>query len=326
MSEELELLHRRLHTATELKSVVRTMKTLAAVSIVPYERATRSLADYYRTVELGLVACLKDIDNRSASDEPSPATDRTGVVVFGSDQGMVGQFNEILADFVLSELKPLSGQKLVWPVGERIAWRLTGSDIDLMPLHSVPDTVAGINPLTAAILEEIQQHRESRTVTQVLLFHNQPSGGEGYRPSRQRLLPFAGEWLRELAARNWPTKMIPQVMPVETETLAALLREYLFVSLFRACAESLASENASRLASMQAAERKIGELIEQLQLEFNQARQNSIDEEFQPCSNKPESTCTDDLKLALQELLSRFYRFRTAQSTGASVATSLLRV
>src|SRR5690242_21475206 len=113
MSEKLELLHRRLHTATELKSVVRTMKTPAAVSIVPYERATRSLADYYRTVELGLVACLKDIDNPSANNEPSPATDRTGVVVFGSDQGMVGQFNEILADLVFSELKPLAGQKLI---------------------------------------------------------------------------------------------------------------------------------------------------------------------------------------------------------------------
>lgn len=280
MSEALELLHRRLHTAADLKSVVRTMKTLAAVSIVPLEKAVHSLTDYYRTVELGLVACLEDIGTLSVSNEHNPPTDRTGVVVFGSDQGMVGQFNEILADFVLEELKPLPGKKLVWPVGERIAWRLTGSEIDLMPLHSVPDTVAGITPLTAQILHDIQQHRENRSLTQVLVFHNQPLGGKGYRPSRQRLLPFDGEWLRGLAARKWPTKMIPQVMPVETETLAALLREYLFVSLFRACAESLASESASRLASMQAAERKIGDLIEQLHLEFNQARQNSIDEEL----------------------------------------------
>ncbi|HEY7304889.1 MAG TPA: F0F1 ATP synthase subunit gamma [Bryobacteraceae bacterium] len=69
-------------------------------------------------------------------------------------------------------------------------------------------------------------------------------------------------------------------MPVETETLAALLREYMLVSLFRACAESLASESASRLAAMQAAERKIGDLIDQLRLEFNQSRQNAIDEEL----------------------------------------------
>jgi len=280
MSEALEALHRRLHTAGELKSVVRTMKTLAAVSIVPYERAVHSLADYYRTVELGLIACLEGIGHPSPSDERNPATDRTGVVVFGSDQGMVGQFNEVLAEFVLSELNSLAGRKVVWPVGERITWRLSAPDINLMPLHSVPDTVSGITPLTTAILEAIQEHREDRRVTQVLVFHNQPLGGRGYQPSQQRLLPFDSQWLRELAQWKWPTKMIPQVMPIEAETLAAVFREYLFVSLFRACAESLASESASRLAAMQAAERKIGELIEQLQLEFNQARQNSIDEEL----------------------------------------------
>ena len=43
-------------------------------------------------------------------------------------------------------------------------------------------------------------------------------------------------------------------------TLRALIREYLFVSLFRACAESLASENASRLAAMQRADENIDEL------------------------------------------------------------------
>jgi F-type H+-transporting ATPase subunit gamma len=140
--------------------------------------------------------------------------------------------------------------------------------------------VAAITPLTAALLEAIQQYRENRSVTRVLIFHNQPLGGKGYRPVRQQLLPFDGEWLRELAVRKWPTKMIPQVLPVETETRAALFREYLFVSLFRACAESLASESASRLTAMQAAERKIGDLIDELQLKFNQARQNSIDEEL----------------------------------------------
>jgi F-type H+-transporting ATPase subunit gamma len=279
MSEELEALRRRLHTAGELKSIVRTMKTLAAVSIVPYENAVRSLADYFRTVELGLIACLRNVDN-PGNAEHDIALNRTCAVVFGSDQGMVGQFNEILADFVLAELQLLSGTKQIWPVGERIAWRLSAPDIDLMPGQSVPDTVAAITPLTTTILEGIQQHHERQNVTRVLVFHNQPFGSRAYQPVRQQLLPFDNEWLRTLGTGKWPTKMIPQVMPVEAETFAALLREYLFVSLFRACAESLASESASRLVAMQAAERKIGGLIDELQLEFNQARQNSIDEEL----------------------------------------------
>jgi F-type H+-transporting ATPase subunit gamma len=65
-----------------------------------------------------------------------------------------------------------------------------------------------------------------------------------------------------------------------TATLRALIREYLFISLFRACAESLASENASRLAAMQRADRNIDELLEQLKGTFHRLRQRGIDEEL----------------------------------------------
>ena len=63
-------------------------------------------------------------------------------------------------------------------------------------------------------------------------------------------------------------------------TLRALVREYLFVSLFRACAESLASENASRLSAMQRAEKNIDELQEELNRSFHRLRQSNIDEEL----------------------------------------------
>jgi len=160
MSGALELLDRRLHTAAELKSVVHTMKTLAAVSIVPYENAVPSLAEYYNAVELGLVACLRNIVDTFGDVNDNPATERTNIIVFGSDQGMVGQFNEVLADLVLSAMKSIPGRKVVWPVGEPIAWRLAGAVIDLMPVHSVPDTVAGITPLTTPFLRRFNSNRK----------------------------------------------------------------------------------------------------------------------------------------------------------------------
>jgi F-type H+-transporting ATPase subunit gamma len=193
---------------------------------------------------------------------------------------MLGQFNEVLAEYVISELNPFVGVKRIWPVGERIAWRLSAPNFEVMPPLPVPDTVPGITPVTGALLSAIEERRERGNLTRVFVFHNEPFSGRTYRCTRRQLLPFDDAWVRSLALREWPTKMIPQVMPVENKTLAAFLREYLFVSLFRACAESLASESASRLAAMQAAERKIGELIGQLHLEYNQARQSSIDEEL----------------------------------------------
>ena len=60
----------------------------------------------------------------------------------------------------------------------------------------------------------------------------------------------------------------------------ALIREYLFVSLFKACAESLASENASRLAAMQRAEKNIDDMLEELSRLYNSRRQSDIDEEL----------------------------------------------
>jgi len=62
--------------------------------------------------------------------------------------------------------------------------------------------------------------------------------------------------------------------------LSSLIRQYLFISIFQACAESLASEHASRLLSMQIAEKSIKGRIEDLRAEFRQQRQNSITEEL----------------------------------------------
>lgn len=72
---------------------------------------------------------------------------------------------------------------------------------------------------------------------------------------------------------------MPQILGYRTTTLRALIREYLFVSIFRACAESLVSENASRLVSMQRADKNIDELLE-LNQTVHRLRQDRIDEEL----------------------------------------------
>ena len=103
MSETAEDLQRKIKSARELKSVVRTMKSLAALSILQYERAIRSLADYYHAVELGLAACLREkAAVHTLRNGEKPLTEPlTAAIVFGSDQGLVGQFNDHLAKFVL---------------------------------------------------------------------------------------------------------------------------------------------------------------------------------------------------------------------------------
>src|SRR5271155_1189431 len=108
MSDTLASLRRKIGGADDLESVVRSMKALAAASIGQYEKAVLALADYYRTVELALVVCLRKQGLAAAKQGGrAGAAKMVCAVVFGSDQGLVGQFNDVLADFVAKALNTL---------------------------------------------------------------------------------------------------------------------------------------------------------------------------------------------------------------------------
>ena len=147
-------------------------------------------------------------------------------------------------------------------------------------VFAVPNSVKGIPPLINQILIEYEQQPAKDGITELYLFHNRPTSGASYEPVSQRLLPLDERWRLDVANRSWPTPRPPQILGRTEETLRAFISEYLFVSLFRACAESLASENASRLAAMQRADKNIDELLGTLRGTFHQLRQSSIDEEL----------------------------------------------
>ena len=201
-------------------------------------------------------------------------------IVFGSDQGLVGRFNDVVADFTIQTLAAISGGPRVWAVGERVHARLADAGLPLMGLFAVPNSVQAIVPLIAQIQIEIETHRLRDEMARVYVFHNRPQSGAIYQPVSQRLLPLDAQWQRDLAQKPWPTGSLPEVVGGGAETLRALVHEYLFISLFRACAESLTSENASRLAAMQRADRNIDELLENQRATFRLLRQSSIDDEL----------------------------------------------
>ena len=282
MSDNTASLRRKIGGAGDLQSVVRTMKAVAASSIGQYENSVRALGDYYRTVELGLGACFRKSGPAPVIAERKGKTDAgaIGAVVFGSDQGLVGQFNDVVADFAIKMLAALPGKPQVWAVGERVHARLADAGLPPMGLFPVPNSVRAITPLIGQIQVESEAHRAKRDYTRVYVFHNRPKTGAVYEPVSQRLLPLDAQWQQDLAKVHWPTGNLPEVMCGGTVTLRALIREYLFISLFRACAESLASENASRLAAMQRADKNINELLEDLNRTFHRLRQSGIDEEL----------------------------------------------
>jgi F-type H+-transporting ATPase subunit gamma len=281
MSDTLESLRRKINGAADLESVVRTMKVLAASNILQYEKAICSLAEYYRTVESGLFVCFQNTGKLVESEKKwKTKSEKTDVVVFGSDQGLVGQFNDVLAEFIVKTIKNIPGEKRIWAVGDRMQIRLEDTGLPVTGLFTVPNSVYTITPLIGQILLESEMQRESGEISQLYIFHNKPKSGAIYEPVFQRLLPLDEKWHISFAPLKWPTDNLPEAINGVESTLHGLIRQYLYISLFRACAESLASENASRLAAMQRAEKNIDELLEDLNRSFHRLRQSTIDEEL----------------------------------------------
>ncbi len=287
MSDGTITIRRKIKTAEELQAVVRTMKALASSSIGQYENSLQSLADYDRTIQLGLGASLRKIDQHTADHTRLKATNQNrteaaapAAIVFGSDQGLVGHFNEEIVDFTVKSLAGLKGSPQLWAIGARVHERLIDAGLKPLRVFDVPNSINAITPLVAQLQIEIEASQAQRGFSELFVFHNRPSPGTGSEPTRQTLLPLDRKWHDRISKIPWPTATLPQVMGTEVSILHALIREYLFISLFKASAESLASENASRLAAMERADKNINELLETLQVTSHRLRQQSIDEEL----------------------------------------------
>ncbi len=279
----MEALERRIHSAEDLQSVVRTMKTLAAVSIRQYESAVAALGDYTRTLAVGFRMLRWLHPQQEIPQSVLAENGKLGLIVFGSDQGMCGSFNEQIADFVEETsrtLEPDRSRRSHLVIGSRVAGRLEDRGLPMSRVFHVPGSVGGITELVLELLPTVTAWQTEEKLKRVFVFHNTRQTETTYGPMHVELLPLNPERLLQPRTRRWPSRSLPLVTMKPGDLYAMLIRQHLFVSLFRACAHSLAGENASRIASMQAAERNIDRRLEEFRDEWRRTRQTAITEEL----------------------------------------------
>lgn len=277
--ETIEELRSKITSAEDLQSVVRTMKALAAVSIRQYEKALESLVEYHRTISLGLQIVVKK--------EPSllsffrrPQSGRLLIVILGSDYGMVGQFNDQIVSYAMEELDSIGGEVEIWAMGERILSRVERRGHPAGKIYFAPSSVSGVTSIVQRILLDLEEANSRGQIERVAFFYNRPIAGASFESASYQLLPIDENWLLGLSHQPWPNRVLPTYTMESDNLFSALIRQFLFVSIYKAIAESLASENASRLAAMQGADKNIDERLGDLQLKYHQQRQSSITEEL----------------------------------------------
>lgn len=272
--QTLDILKKRIKTTGDLLSVVKTMKSLAAVNIRHFEQAARSLTEYGDIVEQAWTVLFRS----GGMVLPTGREKRAVILAMGSDQGMCGQFNEMAIQSALELGEKVKGAGIdvtYWTVGDRVLAGLIDAGKAVPEHFQIPGTLGGIDLVVGELVQRMAAwHRSGSGHFHVI--HNTQNENEGYSPRNRRILPLDREWGETISSTQWPNRCLPQVFLPTDVMFATLFEQHLFVSLYGSMARSMAAENAARLAAMQSAEKNIEEMRTKLQGDFLQTRQNAI--------------------------------------------------
>ncbi len=277
--ENLHTLQKHIETSGKLQSIVKSMKTLSAVNIRQYEQAAYSLDDYQDTIETGLQAVLRETGLPASGGEEKQ---NHALVVFGSDQGLCGRFNERVVEYLVKKQEDmrLPQNRLILVTGARIAARLEAEGFELTKSLWSPGSLAGVNRHVYEIILILHHWCLKMEIKQIDLFFNRYEPSGSVLPCTVPLLPLDNERLRKLAQKEWPGPSLPYSAIPSKQLFSALVQQYLFVAIYRAQVQSLASEQASRLHSLQQAEKNIQEHLEELTGRYRNVRQSVITSEL----------------------------------------------
>lgn len=280
--ELIKDISRKIKSAKDLESIVKTMKGLAAVSVNQYDHAVESIKSYYLTIEKGLQVVLQSQPQLGQLMNVSIREDSPEqlLIVFGSGQPLCGTFNEALASFVDQHSTKWGNDVQIVTLGHRIIANLERFGYTVEYSYEMPSTIERINTTVQELVGALQQLNAKGEVSGVQLFYNHPVTNSAFEPNHQQLLPFDAGWIQTIVGKPWEGRSIPTYSMESGILLSELTRQLLFVSLYRALASSLSAENNSRLIAMQIAEKKIGDMIHYLTKKYQMQRQVAITEEI----------------------------------------------
>jgi len=177
--ETPEHLLNQLESLGSLEAIVKTMKALSAANIQQYEAAVESLKEYYRTVELGLQAVLRDYEQ---GGEPAVRGEQhSAAILFGSDLGLCGRFNEAIVRYALqggSDSKIAAPDEALYAarhylvVGSRAAGLLDDAGELVDEVFPLPGSAKGISTTVQPLLLTIDRWRLAGNVGRVDIFYN----------------------------------------------------------------------------------------------------------------------------------------------------------
>ena len=282
MATQLDI-KRRIRSVKNTQQITRAMKFVAAarlrraqekaVSTRPY---TRALSRVVHSAAMRAGGTVHPLLKRRPEE-------RVLLLVVSGERGLCGAFNSNVMRRAIEFLRERPAQKLqVMSLGRKARDAMRKQRWEVMAEYV--DITTRAEPARAAeIANRVTALYDGGEVDAVYIVFNEFKSVLAQNLTLQKLLPFepdpalAGEGA-ELADGATPVDYLYE-QPA-AELFARLLPRYVQAQVFRALAESSASEHAARMTAMDSATNNAGELIDKLTLYMNKVRQAAITKEI----------------------------------------------
>lgn len=202
---------------------------------------------------------------------------RVGMIVISTDRGLCGGLNINLFRKVLGELRHWEKQNVpvdLVVVGRKAASffrRLKDIKAEVQDLGDAPK----LEDLIGTIKVMLDDYRES-SVDRVFLMSNEFVNTMTQKPEVQQLLPVEGGDGDKELPDYWDYIYEPDA----GDLLEDILVRYIEAQVYQGVVENVACEMAARMVAMKSASDNAGEIIDDLQLQYNKARQAAITQEL----------------------------------------------
>ncbi len=206
-----------------------------------------------------------------------PEVNRVGYIVISSDRGLCGGLNNNLFKQVLADMgkwKKEGAEVCLVALGKKAIAYFKNVKVDVIAVASDFGEKPQIEDLIGSIKIMLEDYSD-RKVDRVFLAHNDFVNTMVQKPVIEQLLPLPptdDEEIRDI----WDYIYEP-----DAETLLnSIMVRYIEALVYQGVLENLASEHASRMIAMKSATDNASDLIDELNLVYNKARQAAITQEI----------------------------------------------
>ena len=285
MGAQLRLVRRRIRAVQSTAKITRAQELIASSRIVKAQQRLRDAQPYAREITWAVEAVVSRSSqiNHPLTTEPQHPT-RAAVLILTSDRGFCGAYNSNVlreAQGLEALLRERGVEAVPFVSGRKgIAWHRFRQRAMAAEWSGFSDTPAHHNAteITNALLEAYDRPAADGGVDQIYLVHTEFVSMLTQRPVSLRILPLEIEETAERPERG--AVPLYEFEPSPEDVLNALLPWYVESRMFHALLDAAAAEIAARRRAMKSATDNANDLLDQLTLEANKARQAEITQEI----------------------------------------------